>query len=217
MGISQRTSAGTAILVDRMTAPLIKADGILVEGRAQYVTLHLPDSSELSIINTYAPRTSRDRAPLWKKNSKANLLVEHIILGGDFNHFEEEGTRGQAGEKRMHKKEAATWHHLTLQHGLFHAWTLDSFRKMSKKEYTFDNGKKGQGSAISRIDKFLVSQELDSRGGRIETAPSIRKISDHSPLVITVWGRTSAPPKTATYFDITLLKEDLSRSALLEA
>jgi exonuclease III len=217
MGISQRTSAGTAILVDRMTAPLIKVDGILVEGRAQYVTLHLPDSSKLSIINTYAPRTSRDRAPLWKKNSKANLLVEHVILGGDFNHFEEEGTRGQAGEKRMHKKEAATWHHLTLQHGLFHAWTLDSFRKMSKKEYTFDNGKKGQGSAISRIDKFLVSQELDSRGGRIETAPSIRKISDHSPLVITVWGRTSAPPKTATYFDITLLKEDLSRSALLEA
>jgi len=126
-----------------MTAPLIKANGILVEGRAQYVTLHLPDSSELSIINTYAPRTSRDRAPLWKKNSEANLLVEHVILGGDFNHFEEEGTMGQAGEKRMHKREAATWHHLTLQHGLLHAWTLDSFRKMSKKEYTFDNGKKG--------------------------------------------------------------------------
>jgi hypothetical protein len=35
--------------------------------------------------------------------------------------------------------------------------TLDSFRKMSKKEYTFDNGRKGQGSVVSRIDKFLVS------------------------------------------------------------
>jgi exonuclease III len=34
MGTSQRTSAGTAILVDRMTAPLIKKDEILVEGRA---------------------------------------------------------------------------------------------------------------------------------------------------------------------------------------
>jgi exonuclease III len=33
MGIFQRTSAGTAILVDRMTAPLTKEDGILVEGR----------------------------------------------------------------------------------------------------------------------------------------------------------------------------------------
>jgi hypothetical protein len=60
-------------------------------------------------------------------------------------------------------------------------------------------------------------QELDSRGGRIEAAPSIRKISDHSPLVLTIWGRTSAPPKTATYFDIALLREDVSRATLLEA
>jgi len=115
MGTSQRTSAGTAILVDKLTAPLIKGDGILVEGRAQYVTLHLPDCSELSIINTYARRKSRDRAPLWKKISEANLSVEHVILGGDFNHFEEEeGARGQAGERRMHRRKAATWHHLTL-------------------------------------------------------------------------------------------------------
>jgi hypothetical protein len=88
---------------------------------------------------------------------------------------------------------------------------------MSKKKYTFDNGRKGQGSAVSRIDKFLVSQGLDSRGGRIEAAPSIRKISDHSPLVLTIWGRTSAPPTTATYFDIALLREDVSRAALLDA
>ncbi len=144
MGTSQRTSAGTAILVDRMTAPLIKKDEILVKGRAQYVTLHLPDSSELSIVNVYAVRASRDRAPLWKKISEANLLVEHVILGGDFNHFEEEeGIRGQAGERRMHRIEAATWHHLTLQYGLLDAWNLDNFRRMSKKEYTFDNGRKG--------------------------------------------------------------------------
>jgi hypothetical protein len=61
MGNSQCISVGTAILVDRMTAPLIKEDGILMEGKVQYVTLHLLDSSELSIINTYVPRTSRDR------------------------------------------------------------------------------------------------------------------------------------------------------------
>jgi predicted ATPase len=43
----------------------------------------------------------------------------------------------------MHRREATSWHHLTLQYGLLDAWTLDSFRKMSKKEYTFDNGRKG--------------------------------------------------------------------------
>jgi hypothetical protein len=87
MGSSQRTSAGTAILVDRMTAPLIKEDGILTEERVQYITLHLPDSSKPSIINTYVPRTSRDRAPLWKKISEANLTADHVIIGGDFNHL----------------------------------------------------------------------------------------------------------------------------------
>jgi hypothetical protein len=53
------------------------------------------------------------------------------------------------------------------------AWLFDSFRKMSVKEFTFDNGRSGAHSAVSRIDKFLVSQDLDSRGERIEAAASI--------------------------------------------
>jgi exonuclease III len=217
MGNSQRISAGTAILVDRVTTPLVKEDRIIIEGRTQFLTLHLPDSTELSIINTYAPRASKDRATLWKKIREANLTTEHVIIGGDFNHMEEEEARGKAGERRMHRREAASWHHLTLQYGLLDAWTLDSFRKMSKKEYTFDNGRKGQGSAVSRIDKFLVSQELDARGGRIEAAPSMRKIFDHSPLVITIWGRPSSTPTAIKYFDTTLLREDRSKAAILDA
>jgi len=35
--------------------------------------------------------------------------------------------------------------------------------------------------------------------------------------VLTIWGRTSAPPTPATYFDIALLKEKECRSALLDA
>jgi len=88
---------------------------------------------------------------------------------------------------------------------------------MLKKEFTFDNGRKGQGAAVSRIDKLMVSQELDSRGGKIEAAPSIRNIFDHSPLVLTIWGRPNAPPKLSTFFDTTLLTEEATRTALLEA
>jgi exonuclease III len=108
MGNSQRISAGTAILVDRVTTPLIKEDRIITEGRTQFLTLHLPDSTELSIINTYAPRASKDRATLWKKIREANLTTEHVIIGGDFNHMEEEEARGKAGERRMHRREAAS-------------------------------------------------------------------------------------------------------------
>ncbi len=108
MGISQRTNAGTAILADRATSPLIMENGILTEGRVQYITLHLPDSSELTIINTYAPRSSRDKAPLWKRISEAEFTTDHIIIGGDFNHLEEVNYRGRAGERRIHRREAAS-------------------------------------------------------------------------------------------------------------
>jgi len=42
MGRSQRTSAGTVILVDRATTPLIKDHDILVEECAQYVSFQSP-------------------------------------------------------------------------------------------------------------------------------------------------------------------------------
>jgi hypothetical protein len=64
MGSSQRTKVGTTILVDRMIALLIMENGILSDARAQYITLHLPDNSLQTIINVYAPRSSKDRAPL---------------------------------------------------------------------------------------------------------------------------------------------------------
>jgi hypothetical protein len=65
----------------------------------------------------------------------------------------------------MLRRKAASWHHMTLQYGLAHAWKLNSFRKMSKKEYTFDNGKSGACSVVSHINKFLVSQDLNMKGG----------------------------------------------------
>jgi exonuclease III len=67
-------------------------------------------------------------------------------------------------------------------------WKLDNFRKMFIKEFTFDNGRFDACLAISRMDKFLISHDLDSKGGRIEAATSIRKFSDHSPLVLSIWG-----------------------------
>jgi hypothetical protein len=54
MGQSQKTSAGTVILVDRASSPYIKDHDILVVGRAQYVTLLSPEGGSLTIINIYA-------------------------------------------------------------------------------------------------------------------------------------------------------------------
>ncbi len=107
MGCSQRINAGTFILVDRMIAPLVKESRILIEGRAQYITLHLPDNGSLTIVNIYATRSSNDRA-LIRKISQARFTSDHIILGGNFNHLEETTRRGTSSKKQMHRREATS-------------------------------------------------------------------------------------------------------------
>jgi exonuclease III len=201
MGTSQRTSVGTTILVDKSTAPLIEDHGIISEGRAQFVMLQSADGGTLTIINIYAPCSSNDRAPLWQKLSQAELTSDHFIIGGDFNHSEKTDRRETSGEKRMLRREATSWHQMTLQYGLIDTWRLDIFRKMSSKEFTFDNGRAGPRSAVSRIDKFMISQDIEERGGRIETATFVRRLSDHSPFVMTVWGN-HPPPKTLLVFSM---------------
>jgi exonuclease III len=217
-GTSQRLSAGTAILIDKSTVPLVKDHGILSEGRAQYITLQSPNGGTLTVINIYAPNSSNDRAPFWRKLSQAELVSDHFIVGGDFNHSEIKDRREASGERRMLRREAATWHQMTLHYGLIDAWSLDNFRKMSSKEFTFDNGRAGPRSAVSRLDKFMISQEIKERGGRIETAIFVRKLSDHSPLMITVWGNHPPPlGNPPRFFDISLLGEEEHKKETLEA
>jgi len=117
----------------------------------------------------------------------------------------------------MHRREAASWHHMTLRYGLTDAWCLDNFRKLTKKAFIYDNERTGATSAVSRIDKFMVSQTLEERGGRIEAATSVKKLTDHSPLVITIWGQHNAPSSPSCFFDISLLSEERSRQEMLDA
>jgi hypothetical protein len=88
---------------------------------------------------------------------------------------------------------------------------------MSKKELSFDNGRAGRTSAISRIDKFMISQTIDERGGRIEAAASMRKFTDHSPLIIKIWGCHDAPKNTSSFFDVSLLSDKKRKKEMLEA
>jgi hypothetical protein len=106
---------------------------------------------------------------------------------------------------------------MTLRYGLADAWGFDSFRKMSKKSFTFDNGRSRHQAAVSRIDKFMVSQGIDKRGGRVESAASIRKLSDHSPLTIKIWGLHPPPNNQSRFFDVTFLCEKNDKAEMLKA
>jgi endonuclease/exonuclease/phosphatase family metal-dependent hydrolase len=114
MGRSQKTNAKTSILVNRTIAPQVNANDILLEGRAQYITIQLPSNGSLIIVNIYENRSSKERAPMWRKLSETAFIANHIIIGGDFNHLEETNYRGLVEERQMHKREVATWHHMML-------------------------------------------------------------------------------------------------------
>jgi hypothetical protein len=79
-------SAGTSILIDGSLAPLINANDILLEGMAQFITLHISGIENLTIINVYVACSSNERASMWKRLNEANLVADHFILGGNFNH-----------------------------------------------------------------------------------------------------------------------------------
>jgi hypothetical protein len=106
---------------------------------------------------------------------------------------------------------------MTLRYGLTDAWHLNSFRKLTKKAFTYDNGRTGVTSVVSRIDKFMVSQTLEERGGRIEAVASLRNLTNHSPLVMTIWGQHNAPISPSRYFDVSLLSDEGSMKKMWEA
>ncbi len=218
MGRFQRTRAGTALLVDKIVAPFIIDHSILVVGCAQFITLQPPGEGAVTIINVYAPILSTDRAQLWQKVCQANLNADHFILGGDLNQQEPAEVSNLSGSKRLSKRESSAWHLMTLKLGLSDAWELDNFHKLSKKAFTFDNGQQGSSFVMSRIDKFLVSQSVEERGGRIEASASVRKLLDHSPIVISIWGSQQiVHGNHSRYFDLSFLGEERGRKELWEA
>jgi hypothetical protein len=113
-------NAGTSILVDKSLAPQTTSNGILLEGRAQYITLKLSNNENL-IINIYNACTSNEWALMWKWLSEANFDTSHIIIGRDFNHLKKTDQRGKARERFMMRRKAAFWHHMTFQNGLANA------------------------------------------------------------------------------------------------
>jgi len=74
---------------DNSLVPQITSNGILLEGRAQYITLKISDNENLTIANIYGTRTSNEWELMWKWLSEANFDTSHVIIGGNFNHLKE--------------------------------------------------------------------------------------------------------------------------------
>jgi hypothetical protein len=61
----------------------------------------------------------------------------------------------------------------------------------------------------------MISQTVEERGGRIEVAASMRKLTDHSPLSIKIWGHHDTPKSTSDYFDVSLLSDERKKNKFI--
>jgi hypothetical protein len=66
MGRSQRMSADTSIFINKSLAPLISANNIFLEGKAQFITLQISGNGNLTIINVYVACSINERTSMWK-------------------------------------------------------------------------------------------------------------------------------------------------------
>jgi hypothetical protein len=71
------------------------SNSILLEGRAQFITLKLSNNINLTIVNIYVAHTFNEWALMWKQLNEASFDTAHVIIGGDFNHLEEMDQRGK--------------------------------------------------------------------------------------------------------------------------
>lgn len=130
---SGRCRAGTGILLAKQLAPLVCGEGIVVPGRAQYITLQGEGNKTVTILAIYAPSSSMERAALWQKLVAENILGDHYMMLGDFNFVEVESDR--AGSNRYctkpNRREQASWSRLLNHLGLEDTWNSDTVRKES--------------------------------------------------------------------------------------
>jgi len=58
---------------------------------------------------------------------------------------------------------------------------------MSKKSFTYDNGREGANAALTKFDKFYMFNGLERLTGKIGILVSFNKIFNH--YLITLWIR----------------------------
>ena len=140
-------------------------------------------NDEFYLFNIYAPCDNGAKQLLWNSLSEQlqKLVGKNICLCGDFNAvrgMEERKSRGVA----------------------IHSFDCDPFNSFIDNNVLVDlplHGRnftwyKGDGNSMSRIDRFLLSEEWCSRWPNCLQATCMRGLSDHCPLVLSVddynWG-----------------------------
>ena len=134
---TDKTKAGTAILLSSALRDSILDSGILIAGRAQYVILRLNPTLKIGILNIYAHNDSQRRAKLWDLLTETNLPEAEWIMGGDFNSVESLDDRiGRRCTTGMEPREMEAWSRLLMKHNFSDSFLSTDFRRLNKKLFS---------------------------------------------------------------------------------
>lgn len=207
---------GTSFLLSARIANLICEHGVIVRGRAQYVTIQVSPHVKVGIINVYAFNYTGSRKRLWNKISQYPLPAANWILGGDFNMIEqlsdEQGGQDTTGRGR---RELIAWNGLLVQLGLQDCFKADEFRKVTPKLFSWDIRRAAPGMICSKLDRFYLNQTLTQIGGQTAIWPTLSHVSDHAPIFVKKQPRPTKPPHQLA-FNRHLLSSEEEKTPLLE-
>ncbi|GKU89920.1 hypothetical protein SLEP1_g3989 [Rubroshorea leprosula] len=138
------------------------------------------NKQQCSLINVYGPNDRQKRVKLWEELRKRVIDKEGWwLIAGDFNAVRgPEERRGRIGVS----SDMWDFEEFIVTTGLVDV-------KLTNRRYTWY---KPDGTARSRLDRFLLSTEMYNRGGEWIQQGLPRNISDHCAMVLksksTYWG-----------------------------
>ncbi|XP_045791359.1 uncharacterized protein LOC123886064 [Trifolium pratense] len=127
----------------------------------------------LYIVNIYSPCSLAGKRKLWKDllEFKSNNAIGDWVLGGDSNAISKSGERrGNSGSKSLSERSEFSLFMEAME-------VIDT--PVLGKKFTWFNS---DGSAMSRLDRFLLSEGFIHQGGVSYQWIGDRDISDHCPI-----------------------------------
>jgi exonuclease III len=102
--VKNRWKAGTTILISAAFSHLLLNFGILVPGRAQWITYSL-DKKVVGFLNIYAPNKGPERATFWNQIATSLPTADSWVVEGDFNMVERDEDRSSNTPKKLSNEE----------------------------------------------------------------------------------------------------------------
>ncbi|XP_058784613.1 uncharacterized protein LOC131659440 [Vicia villosa] len=127
----------------------------------------------VNLVNIYAPCSVNLRRELWQRliDRRTNSLNEEWCLGGDFNEVTSSDER--LGEGLNHNRKGME----EFRDFMVRMGVVDLPCVGGRFSWFKDNGK-----AMSRLDRFLLTNNLIDAWGVIDQRIGIRDVSDHAPI-----------------------------------